>query len=339
MRFQHAAEGGFAGQVDAFVGQHGHDARRWHGSKARLVGHGKHSCALSLAQGVAGCRSHGLRSPIATDKAVRSLPALQGAHLNAGDSAGRLKTCACGMCNTNISGQRLAIFEADHSASPLLKIAATFFDSTSSAAVSAKARSLRSSSRSSSLMRFLSCRVDCGLARASSGSASAVVALDRHLSNSAGYTPCSRHHAFLPTSSIAAAVMTASSRAPAVQARPRAGLDCTSSRHRSNVCTVTPISFATKTTLALSGGSNRATTLLLNASPYRAIFHPYRPQVQDHIGATTILTRGVSEHVGQHVFNDCYCVSFAHVTRFSSSKNGLESLDADDKALCNFFWY
>ncbi len=44
--------------------------------------------------------------------------------------------------------------------------------------------------------------------------------------------------------------------------------------------------------MALSGGNNRATVLFLNASPYRAIFRPYRPQVQDHIGATTILTRG-----------------------------------------------
>ncbi|MDP2828172.1 MAG: hypothetical protein Q8O37_06160, partial [Sulfuricellaceae bacterium] len=47
--------------------------------------------------------------------------------------------------------------------------------------------------------------------------------------------------------------------------------------------------------LALSGGNNRATTLFLNASPYRAMFHPYRPQVQDHIGATTILTRGAPQ--------------------------------------------
>ncbi|MDP2168923.1 MAG: hypothetical protein Q8J96_00735, partial [Rhodocyclaceae bacterium] len=45
---------------------------------------------------------------------------------------------------------------------------------------------------------------------------------------------------------------------------------------------------------ALSGGNNRATVLFLNASPYRAIVRPYRPQVQDHIGATTILTRGDS---------------------------------------------
>ena len=54
----------------------------------------------------------------------------------------------------------------------------------------------------------------------------------------------------------------------------------------------TPISFATTSTAALVGGSNRATILFLNASPYRAIFHPYRPQVSDSIEATTILTRG-----------------------------------------------
>ncbi|MEW6132846.1 MAG: hypothetical protein AB1591_06705, partial [Pseudomonadota bacterium] len=52
------------------------------------------------------------------------------------------------------------------------------------------------------------------------------------------------------------------------------------------------VTFATTPTSALSGGSNRATALFQNASPYRAIFLPYRPQVQDHIGATTILTRG-----------------------------------------------
>jgi len=50
--------------------------------------------------------------------------------------------------------------------------------------------------------------------------------------------------------------------------------------------------FETDHSSALSGGSNRATVLFLNASPYRAIFHPYCIQDQDHIGATTILTRG-----------------------------------------------
>ena len=289
---QHAAEGGFAGQVDALVGQHGHDACWRHGGKAGFVGDGQHMRTLRFGEGMARYRAGRLQSAIALDEAIGGLPALEGAQVDAGNLAGRLEPGAGSMCAVNVSGQGLAIFEADHSPSPLLKIAATFFDSTSSAAVSARALSLRSSSRSSSLMRFLSARVACGLARASSGSASAVVALRRHLSSSAGYTPCSRHHALLPASSSAATVITASSRARAVQARPRAGLDCASSRQRSNVCTDTPISFANAPASALSGGNNRATALFLNASPYRAIFRPYRPQVPNHIGATTILTRG-----------------------------------------------
>ena len=62
-------------------------------------------------------------------------------------------------------------------------------------------------------------------------------------------------------------------------------------------CTDTPTSRDTSPTLALSGGNNLATALFLNASPYRAIFRPYRPQVQDHIEATTILTQGATQTV------------------------------------------
>ena len=64
VRPQHPAEAGFAGQVYALIGQHGHDARRRHGGKARLVGHGS-TRALGLAQGMAGCRStdRGRRHP------------------------------------------------------------------------------------------------------------------------------------------------------------------------------------------------------------------------------------------------------------------------------------
>jgi len=57
--------------------------------------------------------------------------------------------------------------------------------------------------------------------------------------------------------------------------------------------------------LALSGGNKRATALFLNASPYRAIFRPYRPQVPDHIGATTILTQGASHPPGRIVYVSC----------------------------------
>ena len=119
-------------------------------------------------------------------------------------------------------------------------------------------------------MRLRSARVACGLARASSGSANAMVQLARHLSSSAGYTPCSRHQALLAASFMAAVVTTASNRAPAVQARPRAGLDCASSRQRSRVPAPTPTSRATNSSAALSGGSNLATALSLNACPYRA---------------------------------------------------------------------
>jgi len=114
--------------------------------------------------------------------------------------------------------------------------------------------------------------------------------------------PCSRHQALLPASSSAAETMTASSLAPADQARPRAGLVCTSSRQRSNVCTETPTSFATALNPALSGGNNLATALFLNASPYRAIVLPYRPQDQDHIEAATILTRGAGQHMKTDLF-------------------------------------
>src|ERR1700721_933766 len=190
--------------------------------------------------------------------------------------------------------QRLAIFEADPSSSLVLKIAATFFDRTSSAAVSASARSLRRSSRSSSLMRRRSCWVCCGLARASSGSASACVALCRQQASSCGYTPLARHHALLAASSIAAVVSTGSNRATAVQARSRAGLDSASLRQRSSVPTPTPTSRATSSNVALSGGSNRATALSLNACPYFAnsLSH-HRPRgFTDSNGATSILTRG-----------------------------------------------
>ena len=69
---------------------------------------------------------------------------------------------------------------------------------------------------------------------------------------------------------IAAVVTTASSLPAAVQARPRAGLDRASSRQRSKVPVPIPSSRATKSIAALSGGSNRATALSLNACPYRA---------------------------------------------------------------------
>ena len=87
------------------------------------------------------------------DKAVAGLPTLQGAQVDSDDLASQVQSCAAVVRDVDSQGKRLAIFEADHSASPVLKIALAFFDSTNNAAVSASARSLRSNSRSSSLMR------------------------------------------------------------------------------------------------------------------------------------------------------------------------------------------
>ena len=166
------------------------------------------------------------------------LPALQGAQFDAGGLAGQVQPRTRVCARMNVSGQGLAIFEADHSSSPLLKIAATFFDSTSKRRRLGQ-RTVLAQQLAFELLDALPVLrvVCCGLARASSGSANAVCGTLPPLRPApAGYTPCSRHHALLPASSIAAVVITASNRAPAVQVRPRAGLDCASERQRSSVC-------------------------------------------------------------------------------------------------------
>jgi hypothetical protein len=64
--------------------------------------------------------------------------------------------------------------------------------------------------------------------------------------------------------------------------------------------TDTPTSRDTTPISALSGANKRDATLFLNASPYLAIFRPYRPQVNNHIGATTMLTQGdIYHHSGR----------------------------------------
>ena len=104
--------------------------------------------------------SHSQRPAIARSEPRMGLPTLQGAQIDAGDVTRRAQARTIGVGDANVEGHDLAIFEGDHSSSPLLKIASSFFDSTSRAAVSARAAFLRRRSRSSSLMRLRSCRVD-----------------------------------------------------------------------------------------------------------------------------------------------------------------------------------
>ena len=71
-----------------------------------------------------GCTACALPSP--PREAVLALPTLQRARIDAGDPAGRLKPRAGAVRCFDVLRQGLAIFETDHSSSPLLKNAATF---------------------------------------------------------------------------------------------------------------------------------------------------------------------------------------------------------------------
>src|SRR5436305_6216766 len=131
-----------------------HDALPIFG-KARLVGHPQELCALRRAQRVLGSSTDRPRPSIALDQPLLGFPALKSAHIDADHLAGQTESGSGLLSDADVLGPGLAIFEADHSSSPvsLLKIAATFFDRTNKAAVSARALSLRRNSRSSSLLR------------------------------------------------------------------------------------------------------------------------------------------------------------------------------------------
>lgn len=153
---QHALEARLTGDVHPLVGQHGHDACWRHVRKARLVGHAQQLRALNFGQCVGGHGAHSLRSPIARVEALMGSPALQGTSSDARDLAGLVQTRSRLAGGLDVAGMFLAILQVDHSSSSrrfLCKIASHFFESTSSAAVSVRALSLRRTSRSSSLMR------------------------------------------------------------------------------------------------------------------------------------------------------------------------------------------
>ena len=93
LRLEHTTERGLAGQLNAFVSQHGDDARRGYGSKAQRVSDGQHLCTLGLAEGVPGRGAHGQGPTIATEETIHGFPALQGAQLDTGDRSVRIFVC------------------------------------------------------------------------------------------------------------------------------------------------------------------------------------------------------------------------------------------------------
>src|SRR3954462_13520025 len=278
MRTEHPVEACLAGKVGAFMGGHRHDPSRWRIGKTRLVGYRDDPGLFGLAQCVRRDRTIGIWPPITDRQAITSLPALQRTGIESSQSTGWGKPCTVGAGSRDIAHQDLAVFQAGDTSSPSLKTAARFFDSTSKAAVSASAFSLRCSSRSSSLTRRRSCRASITLG--ARGSPRPAIASCFQASSSVGYSPCSRHQALRVASSMAAVAITACSRAAAVQRwLPQPGpLAKASARQRSNVATLTPTSHETISTDELSGGSSRATILSLYACPYRATACYPRPQ-------------------------------------------------------------
>src|SRR4051794_2502136 len=154
---QHPMEAGFAGDIDAFIGQHRYDPCGRRLGEARLVRDFDDARPFFFCQSVRWRWPDRVRPPIAACQTIVLSPALESAWIDPRQSAGGSLPRAAGAGLSNLVNQDLAIFQAGHASSPSWKIAWSFFDSTSKAAVSASALSLRCSSRSSSLFRRRSC--------------------------------------------------------------------------------------------------------------------------------------------------------------------------------------
>src|SRR5882757_2909370 len=235
-------EAGFAGKVNPLVGQRRDDPRRRRLGKARFVGDCDDPGPFGLVQRVRRYRTIGVRPPVALYQTVTGLPAPQRGGVDTPQSTGSGEPGSVRAGLFDVTHQDLAVFQAGHASSPWWKTAESFFDSTSKAAVSASALSLRWSSRSNSLTRRRSCRASAALT--ARGSPRPAIASCFQPSSSARYSPCSRHQALRVASSIAAVTITASSRAAAVQRwlPATAPLARAAARQRSNVATLTPTS-------------------------------------------------------------------------------------------------
>src|ERR1700733_12593468 len=289
-------EAGLAGDVDPLIGQCWNDPRRRGVGKARFVGHRDDACLLGPAQGMRWSRTLRVQPAITARHVIIALPASQRADIDAGQSTGWGQPRAFPTGLRDVTDQDLAVFQAGHASSPSWKTAESFFDSTSKAAVSANALSLRWSSRSNSLTRRRSCRASTALA--ARGSPRPAIASCFQASSSAGYSPCSRHQALRVASSIAAVTITACSRAAAVQrglpgAEPMANA---SARQRHSLATLIPTSRDTKSIAELSGGNSLATIRSLYACPYRATFCYPRPQrFRSYLGGNFSDTGGIRQ--------------------------------------------
>ena len=118
VRLQHPTEARFTSQIDPFVSEHGHDACRRHGCKSGLVGDVDDLSAFVLAQCMGRDGTHSQGAFITLHQPRTSLPALQGAHVDAGEVARQFETCASGMGLLDVQSNATAIFQADHASAP-----------------------------------------------------------------------------------------------------------------------------------------------------------------------------------------------------------------------------
>ena len=155
IRAQDAVEAGFRCEIPSLIGQSRHDlAWRQTGKFLRITDF-QDGRAFSRAQLVGRLRAQHERPLIRVDLTA-SCPAPQGpiADLQLGTGLGAPRAGGDGIIDQSNCG--LAMWGADHASSSPPQIAWAFFLRMSSAAASARALSLRASSRSRSLTRFFS---------------------------------------------------------------------------------------------------------------------------------------------------------------------------------------
>src|SRR4051794_2185803 len=152
---QDAVEAGFRGEIAALVCEAGHDLAGRQALEGLAVAGVQHGPALRLGQRVTRCWP-GRRRTAVLWRANPGAPAPTGPLVEPEVSTGlgATRTGRGSLVDQRNGG--LAIWGADHASSPPPQIAAAFFRSTSNAAASARAFSLRASSRSSVLICFLS---------------------------------------------------------------------------------------------------------------------------------------------------------------------------------------
>lgn len=153
---QYAVERRLRGDIAPLVGVVGDDVRRRSAAVVGLVAQINDHSALQFGEFVMRDRAFSIRTGIGAH-ALRCAPALIPPHAHAHDVAGfgQPGTVALGLFDQGDGV--LAIQEAGQSSSSLRpQIASVFFDSVSSAAVTASALSLRRSPRSSFFTRFRS---------------------------------------------------------------------------------------------------------------------------------------------------------------------------------------